>query len=177
MGFQYRNDTTRLLVLTDAGEASDNETALWLLAKHLNSAPRMRADVVFVTGNPLQRAMRWAGILNSCKGPKPGEKQMRYFIGPETERQMMYQIALDVDTLRSAGLGELDMSPYDGGSYDVVLQLSPLTGFSEDISPALDGVRGCLGRITARPGQRVPLYLVAQAEVNFLEDRLHKGFK
>jgi len=170
----------RLLVLSDGGEEADDEAALWLLARHLDTDACIDADVVFMTGNPLQRAMRWAGILNSLgKGAKPGTSRMRYFIGPESDRPMRYQIALDAAELKAAGLGDLARSFFDGGAYDVVLQISPLGGFSSDFSSFPDDARGALGRINPRADADVPLFIVAGAEGsdNFPADTMHARFK
>merc|ERR1719272_2082912 len=68
-------DECRMAVLTDVGEEIDDEAALWLLHQHLSTAQNVIADVIFVTGVPLQRATRWASIISSLgKGTRlPGK--------------------------------------------------------------------------------------------------------
>jgi len=174
-------EVPRLLVLTDACEEADNEAALWLLMKALSATNSFQADVVFVTGKPLRRAMRWARILNSLGSARPAVNvgAITYFIGPETPKPMRYQISRNMNELSAAGLGGLGESYFNGGAYDIVLQLSPLTGFSEDFSPELPGCIAALGRIKVREGAQHPLYLVLGEEGmhNSPRDALHVGFR
>eukprot|EP00930_Biecheleria_cincta_P025905 TRINITY_DN18362_c0_g2_i1.p1 TRINITY_DN18362_c0_g2~~TRINITY_DN18362_c0_g2_i1.p1 ORF type:complete len:1176 (+),score=192.04 TRINITY_DN18362_c0_g2_i1:128-3529(+) len=169
-----------LLVLTDAGEEVDDEGALWLLSKHLEASSCGRADVVFVTGKPLQRAMRWAQVLGSLgQAPKPGAKRIRYFLGPETARHMRYTSTPDLELLKAAGLGNIAESHFNGGDYDVVLQISPLSGFSDNYENPPDDITGALSRIVPRKGAATPLFLCVGDEgaTNFPKDACHLGFK
>jgi len=170
-----------ILVLTDAGEEADNEAALWLLVKHLSVSGAYTADVVFVTGNPLKRAMRWARILNSLGDNKPKllPDQVRYYVGPETPRPSRSQIGYDQGELAHAGIGPLSSSPFDGGEYDAVVQLSVLTGFAAEFKRPAEGVAGALGRVRARPSAESPVFFVLGDEgmINFPMDALHTGFK
>merc|ERR1712048_517097 len=82
------------------------------LQAHMSS--NIVADIVFVTGNPMERAMRWAGILNSLgQGPKPAEGSVHYFIGPETSHHLRYQVSVNAKELKAAGLGDLKRRPFN----------------------------------------------------------------
>eukprot|EP00930_Biecheleria_cincta_P000846 TRINITY_DN102041_c0_g1_i1.p1 TRINITY_DN102041_c0_g1~~TRINITY_DN102041_c0_g1_i1.p1 ORF type:complete len:1127 (-),score=185.87 TRINITY_DN102041_c0_g1_i1:108-3488(-) len=178
-GTKSGQNTPRLLVLTDVGEEIDDEAALWLLAKYGDHhLCRWQADVVFVTGDPMQRAMRWANILNSVAGQTiPGTGHMRYFKGPSSDRHVRYRVAPVEEELESAGLG--DLSFYEGGQYDVVLQISPLSGFSADFDSPPQSPEGALSRINRRTDAKVPMYICVGQEgsTNFPKDKLHEGFK
>lgn len=175
----------RLLVLTDVGEEIDDEAALWLLCQTLERSPGFSADVVFVSGEPLVRAMRWAKILNSLgDAPRPGRARVRYLLGPASERHMRYESPVDPAQLRLAGMDLLlaEGSVFDGGAYDVVLQMTPLSGFTicsgEDFDTHPLGPAGALGRITARSGAAAPLHLIVGGvdATNCPADELHSGF-
>mmetsp|Transcript_72679 Transcript_72679/g.205509 ORF Transcript_72679/g.205509 Transcript_72679/m.205509 type:complete len:389 (-) Transcript_72679:110-1276(-) len=81
--------------------------------------------------------------------------------------------------MRAAGLGELRRSYFEGGAYDVVLQIAPVGGFVCNSSSCPDDVRGSLGRIVPRAGAELPLFVVVGIEGsdNFPSDPLHEGFK
>eukprot|EP00438_Fugacium_kawagutii_P011613 Skav216069 [mRNA] locus=scaffold389:163380:169820:- [translate_table: standard] len=61
-----------------------------------------RVDVVFATGKPPLRAMRWARILNSVKKDIPGRTKIRYCVAPETKRDMRYYTKFNADSLNPA---------------------------------------------------------------------------
>eukprot|EP00928_Gymnodinium_smaydae_P079368 TRINITY_DN6331_c0_g4_i1.p1 TRINITY_DN6331_c0_g4~~TRINITY_DN6331_c0_g4_i1.p1 ORF type:complete len:1210 (+),score=108.96 TRINITY_DN6331_c0_g4_i1:32-3661(+) len=174
-----QEEKKRLLVFTDVGEEVDDEAALWLLSQHCDhpSAKYCDVDVVFTTGQPRQRAMRWASLLNSINGPKPGADQISYFLGPETSRHMRYRLHLDSEELESSGIGELPA--FQGGSYDVILQMSPIDGFSADFVLPPSDSSGALARISTRSSTQRPLYICVGLEgsTNFPKNELHIGFK
>jgi len=167
----------RILVLTDAGEEADNEAALWLLRLCLEAVDNVEVDIVFTAGKPSLRSMRWARILNSQKH-LPQTSRIRYFAGPDSARPMRHQIGLDVNVLKEAGME--DLAIFEGGGYHMVLQASPLAGFSDELSNPPDGPEGVLGYITLQ-GQKSgkPAYIVVGEEgsANFPKDKLHLGFK
>merc|ERR1712190_475910 len=89
---------SRLLVLTDPMEEVDNETALWLLINHVSVNTLKEADVVFMSGNPLQRAMRWARIINNASSTSTHSaifNRIRYRLGPQTSKPLKTQINID----------------------------------------------------------------------------------
>jgi len=166
-----------MLVLTDAGEEVDDEAALWMLNQHLHSNKDLYADVVFVTGNPAKRAMRWARMKNQCGGSKDHHDRMQFFLGPTTGRDMRYSLSLDIDELKTAGISKLNN--FAGGAYDVVLQISPVEGFSEDFENPPNNVSGALARVERRPGCEAPVYVVVGQEgsTNFPLDAVHITWK
>jgi len=169
----------RVLFLTNAGDGVNGEAAIWLICKQLSVGHQMaHCDVVFLTGNPVQRAMRWASVLVSLgKGPKPGEGSVRYHVGPATSHAQRYHEEADQDTLMEAGMGELGDSPYMGGTYDVVVQASPLHGFDKNLVGS--GLEGSLSRVKVnKDGKCKKLYIVIGTEgsTNCPKDQLHQGF-
>jgi len=171
----------KMLVLTNAGEEADAEAALWLLMLHLvHATDIIEVDIVFMSGNPVLRAMRWAKVVNSvAEKDRPGV-QMRYFMGPETGKPLKYHIGLDTDELKQAGLKDLSKSPFMGGTYNIILQASSLDGFASNLLAPPDGPEGALGRINAQTfGTIEPIYIVVGMEgsANFAKDALHQGFK
>ncbi|CAJ1408469.1 unnamed protein product [Effrenium voratum] len=208
-------DRPRMLVLTDVGEEIDDEASLWLLHQHLKASPRLQADIVFVTGSPLERATRWATwqsdtatpmigqhpfgrwlelcfetvnsgqdkaqaqVLNSLPENHKLPDSIQYFVGPTTGRHMRYRMMADAQELRRAGLAGLIDQPWQGGKYDVVLQISPISGFSADFANPPPPPAGALALVEPRPGAQGLLYLVVGGEgaTNFPRDELHVGFK
>eukprot|EP00931_Biecheleriopsis_adriatica_P096753 TRINITY_DN7043_c0_g1_i1.p1 TRINITY_DN7043_c0_g1~~TRINITY_DN7043_c0_g1_i1.p1 ORF type:complete len:968 (+),score=193.03 TRINITY_DN7043_c0_g1_i1:362-3265(+) len=175
-------DVTRVLVLTDAGNEADQETALWMLSKHVACTKELEIDVVFTTGNPPMHAMRWAAVLNSLGRDPPGQQHMHYFIGPETHHEMRYFVKLDDKELAQAGMSDLKDRPFDGGQYSIVLQASPLSGFSDNFAAPPAGPAGALGRLQVLEGKEKPVrpvYIVVGEEgsVNFPKDAMHQAFK
>ncbi|CAK9041733.1 Uncharacterized protein SCF082_LOCUS24739 [Durusdinium trenchii] len=169
----------RLLVLTDVGEEIDDEASLWLLHQHLNAFPTAEADIVFVTGSPLERATRWAQVLNSLPAHHKLTDRIQYYVGPTTSRHMRYRMMADAAELLSAGLATLINKPFEGGLYDVVLQISPISGFSADFANPPPAPLGALAAVEPRPGAQGLLYIVVGGEgaTNFPRDELHIGFK
>ncbi|CAE7251245.1 unnamed protein product [Symbiodinium natans] len=169
----------RMLVLTDVGEEIDDEAALWLLHQHLNASPTLEADIVFVTGSPLERATRWAQVLNSLPENHVLTERIQYYVGPTTSRHMRYRMMADAAELLSAGLATLINKPFLGGEYDVVLQISPISGFSSDFANPPTGPLGALAHVVPRPGAKGLTYIVVGGEgaTNFPRDELHIGFK
>eukprot|EP00930_Biecheleria_cincta_P035176 TRINITY_DN24213_c0_g2_i1.p1 TRINITY_DN24213_c0_g2~~TRINITY_DN24213_c0_g2_i1.p1 ORF type:complete len:1119 (+),score=142.49 TRINITY_DN24213_c0_g2_i1:101-3457(+) len=172
-------DISRMLVFTDVGEEVDDEAALWLCRQHLKSTPHVEVDVVFVTGYPLQRATRWAQILNSAGESLPKVRQINYYTGPQSDRHMRYRTFADVDELRAAGLDTFLSRPFEGGYYDVVLQLSPVWGFSSNFASPQAGTAGALAHIRPRPGSNCLLQIVVGGvgSTNFPRDDLHFGLQ
>jgi len=169
----------RMLVLTDVGEEIDDEASLWLLHQHLNASPALEADIVFVTGSPLERATRWAQVLNSLPENHTLTERIQYYVGPTTTRHMRYRMMADAAELLSAGLATLINKPFLGGEYDVVLQISPISGFSSDFANPPSGPLGALAHVVPRPGAKGLTYIVVGGEgaTNFPRDELHIGFK
>eukprot|EP00931_Biecheleriopsis_adriatica_P101512 TRINITY_DN76630_c0_g1_i1.p1 TRINITY_DN76630_c0_g1~~TRINITY_DN76630_c0_g1_i1.p1 ORF type:complete len:1114 (+),score=201.04 TRINITY_DN76630_c0_g1_i1:100-3441(+) len=175
-------DVTRVLVLTDAGDETDSLTAMWLLSQYLASVNDVEIDVVFTTSKPILRAMRWARVLNSIRGEHSGQKHMFYFLGPETPHEMRYFMKLDEKELTQAGMEGLADSHFDGGAYSIIMQASPLSGFSDNLEHPPDGPHGALGRLQASQGKSKPaqpLYIVVGEEgsINFPRDDLHQNVK
>ena len=169
----------RMLVLTDVGEEIDDEASLWLLHQHLNAFPQAEADIVFVTGSPLERATRWAQVLNSLPPTHKLTDRIQYYVGPTTSRHMRYRMMADAAELLSAGLATLINKPFEGGFYDVVLQISPISGFSADFQNPPPAPIGALAAVEPRPGSQGLLYIIVGGEgaTNFPRDELHIGFK
>lgn len=167
----------RLLVFTDVGEEVDDEGALWMMCKVLEASPQgYEADVVFVTGRPKERAMRWARLLSSVELPLTAGNRVQYYLGPDTARHMRYHETVDEDLLLRAGVQPL--TPFTGSStgYDIVLQLSPLGGFHEPEEES----DGPLANVKPRDGAELALYLLVGAEdsTNFpSHEKPHRAFK
>jgi len=171
----------RVLFLTNAGDGVNSEAALWLLSKHLDAFPTFQVDVVFVTGNTMQRSMRWAGVLSSLpKGPKPGAASIQYFLAPNTTHSIRYCVELDQHKLADAGMAELSDSPFMGGNYDIVVQGSPLYGFDKNFSKPVPDLEGSLGRIdvnTCTSMKKLYIIIGTEGATNCPKDLLHQGFK
>jgi hypothetical protein len=153
---------------------------MWLLIQQLGAHCHLRADVVFLGGTPLKRAMRWAKIINTVTAVKrcPGLQQIQYFLGPETDRRMGYYMEVDDHELEKAGMGNL--GPWRGGYYDVILQASPLDGFSSDFSSQETGVEYALGKLTKRSSAVLPLHIIVGSEhssSNSPNNGLHVSFR
>jgi len=161
---------SRLLVLTDGGGPADDEAALWLLLKQLESSDIL-ADVVFMTGNPLQQAMRWASILNSLTESLRASysTRIRYFLGPASDRPMKYPMIYNPKELQRAGLDKFDESVFSGGSYDVILQCSPL-GDIADLEASSFGQIQC----HLEAGFYITVGMPGSKEIP--ADDLHEGF-
>lgn len=171
---------TRILFITDAGDEADNEAALWLLSTQLEQIQDTRVDVVFATGKPPLRAMRWARILNSIKKDIPGRSKLRYCVAPETKREMRYYTKFNADALKRAGMGDLEDSIWEGGKYNIIIQASPLEGFSENFANPSTGPEGSLGRVLPSQHAKTPLLYIVVGEEgtpNFPKDKLHREFK
>jgi len=160
----------KILVLSDAGEEVDDEVALWFLSQQLEVNQGMSADVVFCTGQPMKRAMRWLESLSSVKGNIPGNESITYWVGPTTDRHQRYDLEVDNKALEDA-FGVIQ--PYEGGEYDVVLQMSPLGGFEVPESG------NALGKVTKRSGADAPMFVIVGAEssTNFPMTDVHIQFK
>lgn len=171
----------RLLVLTDVGEEIDDEAALWMLTQHLRNNSDVEADVVFTTGNTVQRAMRWGEILATLEdgAARPSGGRLRYFLGPRTARHVRYPGSLGAAELGKVGMSGLHDAEFVGGLYDVVLQISPLEGFGGGPGPPPPGPEGALWRVHPRPGAIVPMLIVVGGEgaTNFPLDELHTCWK
>lgn len=108
-----------------------------------------------------------------------GSTRMHYYVGPETDTHMSYNLAFNMDEIKNAGMNEITERQFDGGNYDVIVQGSPLTGFDCNFAEPPHGVEGSLARIVPRRSPRVPLYMIFGEEgaTNFPKDLLHLGFK
>jgi len=166
-------------VLLGPGVEADAEAVLWLLCQQLACQPDLHADVVFLAGHPQERAlMRWAKLITTVSSVHevPGVNELDYYLGPETNRPMRYFIDIDYALLEKAGMG--DIRQFRGGSYDVILQASPLNGFSADFSFQQAGIEHALKLIKRGPIADVSLHIVVgpQDSVNSPKDDLHTGF-
>eukprot|EP00930_Biecheleria_cincta_P048102 TRINITY_DN33464_c0_g1_i1.p1 TRINITY_DN33464_c0_g1~~TRINITY_DN33464_c0_g1_i1.p1 ORF type:complete len:1112 (-),score=159.34 TRINITY_DN33464_c0_g1_i1:230-3565(-) len=179
VALRERVHTPRMLVFTDVGEEIDDEAALWLLCQHFRANPNMEVDVVFVTGVPMQRATRWATILNSQADGKTNPVKLHYLSGPQSDRHMRYRTWADADQLRQADMSNIIQLPFDGGEYSVVLQLSPLGGFSDNFESPPTGSAGALSRIVGQDQAAELLHIVVGGvgSTNFPRDDLHLGFQ
>jgi len=159
----------RMLVLTDVGEECDDESALWMMLKVLNTDSSYEADVVFCTGDPDLRRNRWVSIIRDvsplCQG------RIRYFRGNGTKRAVRHVVpVVEEGVLVATGLH--DVPAYEGGSYDVVVQMSPL-GDSE--TPL-----GALERVMLSEGAIVGSYILIGTEGSTNYDKnspIHDLFK
>ncbi|CAE8617385.1 unnamed protein product, partial [Polarella glacialis] len=182
---ELSSDVRRLLVFTDVGEEVDDEGALWMMSQVLDSSPAgWVADVVFSTGKGLQRAMRWAKLLLAVQvqfGAVPGRDHIKYFLGPDTDRHMRYPQKVDTDF--QAAVGIVPLTSFQGGDYDVVLQLSPLGGFacpSKGFARPSKGPDEVLSKVRRRPGASHAMYILVGKEgsTNFpLDEAQNRGFK
>lgn len=171
--------TPRMLVFTDVGEEIDDEAALWLLCQHLRANPRIEVDIVFVTGVPMQRATRWASIMNSQADGQATPVNLHYLSAPQSDRHMRYRTWADADQLRQANMANIIACPFNGGEYSVVLQLSPLGGFSDDFEAPPAGCTGALSRVVGQSQATDLLHIVVGGvgSTNFPRDKLHLGFQ
>lgn len=161
----------RLLVLTDVGEETDDEAALWMLLKILFVNKNIEAHVVFCTGDLDKRRNRWCSIIrNELKAIKCSNR-ITYFKGTPTERLVRHGVPfMEKDVLEANGLHYV--TEYDGGSYDVVIQMAPL-GDSKTLLGALE-------RVKLRDGAEVGSYVLVGSEgsTNFDKNSpIHDLFK
>lgn len=134
-----KSGVRRILVLTDIGEEIDDESALWMMLKVLDTDSSYEADVVFCTGDLDLRRNRWVSIIRDVPRPLPCQGRVQYFRGNCTKRAVRHVVPdVEEDVLVASGLQ--DVPAYEGGFYDVVVQMSPL-GDSETPLGALECVK------------------------------------
>ena len=133
----------RILVLTDVGEEVDDEAALWMMLKVLDQNCIYEADVVFCTGDIMLRCNRWATVICDVN-PLPSNGRVQYFKGNSTLRHVRHKIQVEESILKTTGLNNIPL--YNGGLYDVVIQMSPL-GDSESLLGVFENVKLCDGAV------------------------------
>jgi len=134
-----KSGVRRILVLTDVGEEIDDESALWMMLKVLDTDSSYEADVVFCTGDLDLRRNRWVSIIRDVPRPLPCQGRVQYFRGNGTKRAVRHVVpVVEEGVLVATGLH--DVPAYEGGFYDVVVQMSPL-GDSETPLGALECVK------------------------------------
>ena len=165
-----KSKVKKILILTDVGEEIDDESALWMMLKVLDTDSSYEADVVFCTGENELRINRWCSIIRDAPILQ-SRSRVQYFRGNDTTRTVRHSSCdMNKDVLTACGLH--DVPAYHGGFYDVVVQMSPL-GDSETPLGALECVK-------LRDGETTGSYILIGAEgsTNFDKNSpIHDLFK